>query len=156
MLHAVSTGYSEGTNTSFSLPSQNSSLSAPVQFDGSSFALQNQLSSTSNQAQLRRNEDALALGPPQTSTSGFHQNMGVSNVSSFSGVEDYIPEEEIRMRSHEMLENDDMQHLLRLFNMGGHGHAPITEDGYPYSSGAYMANTSLNYNIFNKKFLHFL
>jgi hypothetical protein len=35
-----------------------------------------------------------------------------------------------------MLENDDMQHLLRIFNMGGQGLSSFnaTEDGYPFSS----------------------
>lgn len=132
--------------TSFSIPSQNANLNAPVSFVGSSFALQNQLPSTSNQAQLQRSENVLALGPPQSSTSGF-QNVGASNLTSFRGVDDFFSEEEIRMRSHEMLENEDMQHLLRIFNMGGHGHVPnVAEDGYPYSSG-YMPNTSLNYNF---------
>lgn len=147
MLHAVSTGYNEGMDTRFSLPSQNSSLNAPVQFDGSSFALQNQLTSTSNQAQIQRNEDTLALGHPQTSTSSFHQNIGVSSLTSFRGAEDCFPEEEIRMSRHEMLETDDMQQLLHFFSMGGHGHPSITEEGYSYSSGSYVPSTSLNYNF---------
>lgn len=131
--------------TRFSIPSQNGNLNAPVHFGGSSFSLQNQLPGTSNQAQMQ-SENALVLGPPQSSASGF-QNLGASNLTSFRGEEDFFPEEEIRTRSHEMLENEDMQHLLRIFNMGGQGHVPnVAEDGYPYSSG-YMPNTSLNYNF---------
>ncbi|KAI7979065.1 Calmodulin-binding protein 60 B [Camellia lanceoleosa] len=49
----------------------------------------------------------LALGPPQSPMSGF-QTGGTSNFTSYRGFEDYFPEEEIRMRSHEMLENEDM------------------------------------------------
>lgn len=131
--------------TRFSIPSQNGNLNVPVHFGGSSFSLQNQLPGTSNQGQMQ-SENALVLGPPQSSASGF-QNLSPSNLTSFRGMEDFFPEEEIRTRSHEMLENEDMQHLLRMFNMGGQGHVPnVAEDGYPYSSG-YMPNTSLNYNF---------
>lgn len=51
------------------------------------------------------------------------------------------------MRSHEMLENEDMQHLLRIFNMQGQTQT-ITgaENGYPYSS-AFMPNPSPNYSL---------
>jgi hypothetical protein len=52
-----------------------------------------------------------------------------------------------------MLENEDMQQLLRIFNMGGQGLSSnsVTEDGYPYSS--YMPSPSpspspsLNYSL---------
>ncbi|KAJ0668595.1 putative CALMODULIN-BINDING PROTEIN60 [Helianthus annuus] len=59
--------------------------------------------------------------------------------SSFRGLEDYFPEEEIRMRSHEMLENEDMQHLLRLFNTGSGqtSGSHVNESYYP----GYMPNT---------------
>lgn len=36
-----------------------------------------------------------------------------------------------------MLENEDMQHLLRLFSMGGHASVSVPEDGFGFS-GAYM------------------
>lgn len=141
-----SPGYTEGMANRYSVQSHNVNLNAPVQYNAS-FPLQNQLPSTSNQAQLQRSEDVLAIGPPQSSTPGF-QNIGASNLTSFRGMEDLFSEEEIRMRSHEMLENEDMQHLLRIFNMGGgHGNVPnVTEDGFPYSSG-YMPNTAMNYNF---------
>lgn len=52
------------------------------------------------------------------------------------GVEDiFSSEEEIRMKSHELLENEDMQNLLRVFSMGGAGAGSLAEDGY-YSSFA--------------------
>jgi hypothetical protein len=133
--------------TRFSLQSQNGNLNAPVQFDGTSFPLQNPLISASYQAQIPRSENVLSLGTAQSSTSGF-QPIGASNLTSYRGVEDYFPEEEIRMRSHEILEHEDMQHLLRMFNGGGHAHASVNvaEDGYPYSSGS-MGTPSLNYNF---------
>ncbi|PON50409.1 Calmodulin-binding protein [Trema orientale] len=141
------TGYNDGLATGFPIQPQNVNQNAHVQFSGSSFALQSQLPSTSNKAQLQRSDNVLAIGPPQSSTSGF-QSIGASNLTSVRGVDEFFPEEEIRMRSHEMLENEDMQHLLRIFNMGGgQGHVPsVTEDGFPYASG-YMPNTSVNYNF---------
>ncbi|XP_068321296.1 calmodulin-binding protein 60 B-like isoform X2 [Pyrus communis] len=147
-------GYTDGMANRFSVQSQNLNLSAPIQLDGLSFPLQNQQPITSHQAQFQGNENMLALGPPQSSTSGF-QNIGTSNPS-YRGAEDLFPEEEIRTRSHEILENEDMQHLLRIFNMGGqgqgqghgYGHASmnLTEDNYPYPS-PYMPTPQVNYSV---------
>ncbi|KAJ1434795.1 hypothetical protein SESBI_05155 [Sesbania bispinosa] len=139
-------GYHDGTNTRFSMQPQNANLNSSIQFDNTAFPLQNQLISASHQSQLPRNENELTLGPPQPATPGF-QTVSYSNPT-YRGFEDFFPEEEIRIRSHEMLENEDMQHLLRIFNMGGQSHAPFNapEDGYPYSS-AYMPATSTNYNL---------
>ncbi|CAN6968272.1 unnamed protein product [Brassica oleracea var. botrytis] len=87
----------------------------------------------------------LAIGPPQSSTSHY-QNINQANLNPFEdwsnhgergggGAEDFFSEEEIRLRSHEMLENEDMQKFLRLFSMGGGGAgngspAHFPEDGY--------------------------
>ncbi|CAH1415746.1 unnamed protein product [Lactuca virosa] len=140
----VTTGGYDGT-------SHNMNLNAPTQFDSSSFTLIN-----SSQHPPRNDNNILALGLTQPSTPGFLS--GPTNTlnlsSSFRGLDDYFPEEEIRMRSHEMLENEDMQHLLRLFNMGsgqtpgGHGQTSggshVNESYYPYSSG-YVPNTPSNF-----------
>ncbi|KAJ0798436.1 putative CALMODULIN-BINDING PROTEIN60 [Helianthus annuus] len=69
----------------------------------------------------------------------FHTTNTLNLSSSFRGLEDYFPEEEIRMRSHEMLENEDMQHLLRLFNTGSGqtSGSHVNESYYP----GYMPNT---------------
>ncbi|XP_010259795.1 PREDICTED: calmodulin-binding protein 60 B-like [Nelumbo nucifera] len=140
-------GYNDNLATRYPAQSQVNSNSH-VQFDGNSFAPQNQMISTSHQTQFPRNENivGLALGPPQSSTPGF-QNVGpsiqASNVSSYDdwshsrengGVDGFFSEEEIRMRSHEMLENEDMQHLLRIFSMGGQTAINISEEGYSYPS----------------------
>lgn len=90
----------------------------------------------------------LALGPPQSSTSGYQNINSASvhqaNLNPFEdwsnhrerGPEDFFSEEEIRLRSHEMLENEDMQQFLRLFSMGGgNGSAAhLPEDGYTFPS----------------------
>lgn len=125
---------------------QNVNLNAPMQFDNASFPIQNQLIGNPQQVQLPSNESLLALGPPPASAPAF-QPVGTSNLNY--RVDDFFPEEEIRMRSHEMLENDDMQHLLRIFNMGNHGHtstANVPDDGYPQSS-AYMPTPPAGYSF---------
>ncbi|KAF2579416.1 hypothetical protein F2Q68_00003787 [Brassica cretica] len=63
-----------------------------------------------------------------------------SNTGNRGGGDGFLSEEEIRARSNEMLENDDMQQLLRLFSMsGGGGGGPQTpinmgEDGFGFNS----------------------
>ncbi|KAL8228176.1 hypothetical protein R6Q57_015760 [Mikania cordata] len=123
------------------------SYDEPTQFDTTSFTFHNPLINSSQQHHAN-DDNILALGLTQPSTPNFLSgNTNTLNLSSsFRGLEDYFPEEEIRMRSHEMLENEDMQHLLRLFNMGNggtHGQTSgnhVNENYYPYSSG-YMPNT---------------
>ncbi|KAI9117363.1 hypothetical protein K1719_011529 [Acacia pycnantha] len=101
------------------------------QFDSSSFVSQDQLISN-HQPQSSRNDHGavgLALGPPKPSPSGFH--VGSSSIQPAilnpfeewshnrdRGVDEFLSGEEIRIRSHEMLENEDMQQLLRIFSTG--------------------------------------
>ncbi|KAK7319610.1 hypothetical protein RJT34_04333 [Clitoria ternatea] len=137
----------DGTTSRFCMQPQNAHLISSVQFDDNAFPLQNQLMSASHQAQLPKIENGLTLGPPQSTMPGF-QTASISNPT-YRGVEELFPEDEIRLRSHEMLENEDMQHLLRIFNMEGQAHHPsfnAHEDGYPSSSG-YMPSTSMSYNF---------
>ncbi|RAL50844.1 unnamed protein product [Cuscuta campestris] len=71
----------------------------------------------------------LALGPPQSSSCF---PLPVHQTNNLNPIDEYMSEEEIRMRSHEMLENEDMQHLLRIFSMGGGAHTSVNipEDGF--------------------------
>ncbi|KAK7362936.1 hypothetical protein VNO77_05061 [Canavalia gladiata] len=139
-------GYHDETTTRFSVQPQNTNINSSIQFDENTFPLQHQLMSVSPQAQVPRNESGLSIGPPQSATHGF-QTASVSNPT-YRGVEEFFPEEEIRIRSHEMLENEDMQHLLRIFNMGGQANHSFNahEEGYP-SSSAYMPATPMSYNF---------
>ncbi|KAJ4825107.1 Calmodulin-binding protein 60 B [Turnera subulata] len=141
-------GYNDSMEARFSMQPENGNLGTSFQFDATSLPLQNPVVGAAQQAQFPRTDDLLALGPPQSSAPGF-QGVGSSNFTSYRGAEDFFPVEEIRMRSHEMLENDDMQHLLRIFNMGGGQSQPsftTPEDGYPYSS-AYMPAATPNYSF---------
>ncbi|CAK7350702.1 unnamed protein product [Dovyalis caffra] len=138
-------GYNDGMAARFSMHTQNGNLNTPFQFNATSLPLQNHLVNTSQQ--VLGTGDLLALGPPQSSTSG-SQSFGASNLNLHRGTEDFFSEEEIRTRSHEMLENEDMQHLLRIFNMGGQGLSSFNfdEDRYPYPS-TYMPSPSPNYSF---------
>ena len=145
-MNNICAGYHDGAATRFSMQPQNANLNSSMQYDNSAFPLQNQLMSTSHQAQLPRNENGMILGPTPSAIPGF-QTVSSSNPI-YRGFEELLPEDEIRIRSHEMLENEDMQHLLRIFNMGGQTHASFnaTEDGYPYSS-TYMPANTMSYNV---------
>ncbi|KAG5563715.1 hypothetical protein RHGRI_000050 [Rhododendron griersonianum] len=144
-------GYNDNLATRYPSPFLNSNSRS--QFDSSPFPLHDQQISTSHQIQNNSfdNKVGLALGPLQSSTS--FQTIGPSvqhsNINPFDdwsnnrdkgAASDFMSEEEIRIRSHEMLENEDMQHLLRLFSMGGHASVSGPEDGYPFPS--YMPSPS--------------
>ncbi|KAI9191901.1 hypothetical protein LWI28_015193 [Acer negundo] len=142
-------GYNDNLATRYTTQSQLGNSNSGAQFDGTSFIPHDQLINNSHQVQDTRydnnNAASLALGPPQSSNSEFQgvgSSMQTTNPNPFDdwshnrdrGVEDLFSEEEIRIRSHEMLENEDMQHLLRLFSMGGHSSNNIHEDGYTFPS----------------------
>lgn len=152
------TGYNDHLTGRYSNQSHllNSSRS---QFGSTEFPLSDQQVNNSQEIQIARHDNnraALALGPPQSSPSSSFQTVGTSSVqqsdlnpfddwsqSRDKGVDDFLSEEEIRIRSHEMLENEDMQHLLRLFSMGGHAAANIPDDGFSFPS--YMPSPSQNF-----------
>lgn len=141
-------GYNGNLATRYSTQSQILNPNSRTQFDSGSFALHGHLISDSHQAQSSRNDNSavgLALGPALSSTSGFQTTNSTIQPASLNpfedwtqnrdkGVEDLFSEEEIRIRSHEMLENEDMQHLLRIFSMGGHASINMPDDLSTFSS----------------------
>ncbi|KAK7302696.1 hypothetical protein RJT34_13592 [Clitoria ternatea] len=139
-------GYHNVSTTRCPMQPQDENLHSSVHFDNTVFSLQNQLASASHQSQFPRNENGVTIGSRQSATPDF-QTVSTPNPT-YRGFEDFFPEEEIRTRSHEMLENEDMQHLLRIFNMGGQSHTSFNalEDTYPYSS-AYVPATSKSCNL---------
>ncbi|OMO72808.1 Calmodulin binding protein-like protein [Corchorus olitorius] len=148
-------GYNDNQSTRYSGQSQLVNSNTRNEFETTQFVTHEQLINNSQQAQSSRNDNnvvGLALGPPQSSALGFPNSMQSSNLNPFDdwtnnrdkGVEDLFSEEEIRLRSHEMLENEDMQHLLRLFSMGGHASINVTEDG-GYGFPNYMASPMPNF-----------
>ncbi|WZZ89961.1 hypothetical protein YC2023_118540 [Brassica napus] len=150
-------GYDQTMATRYPLHPQLVVSNPRAQFEVASGATtQDQLMGNLHQGQSSMNNQnmngMLALGPPQASTSGY-QNINSSSVQQANlnpfedwsnhrerGAEEFFSEEEIRLRSHEMLENEDMQQFLRLFSMGGGGGggngsaSHLQEDGYTFPS----------------------
>ncbi|KAG7584319.1 CALMODULIN-BINDING PROTEIN60 [Arabidopsis suecica] len=118
-----------------------------MHFGNSAFAPQDQLVNNTHESQSMINSNGgvrLALGP---ATGSQNQQLvqpppEINSYNDWSntcnrGVEGFLSEEEIRARSNEMLENDDMQQLLRLFSMnGGDQQTPMNmgEDGFGFHS----------------------
>ncbi|XP_038711544.1 calmodulin-binding protein 60 D-like [Tripterygium wilfordii] len=140
-------GYNGSMDVKLPIQMQSDNLNTSSQLDATSFPLQNPLTSVPHQTQFTRRENVMAVGLPESSTSGF-PSVGTSDFTSFRVAQTLLQEEDIRMRSNEMLGDEDMQHLLRIFHMGGQAHASFddNENGFPYSS-AYMCNTPLNYSF---------
>ncbi|OVA20936.1 Calmodulin binding protein-like [Macleaya cordata] len=143
-------GYNENMETSYLMnPQHQVNPNTHIQFDGS-IPPHNQLISASHQAQMTRNDnrDGLSSVLPQSTSSLFQTvvpSVEPSNLTSYN--DEFLSEEEIRMRSHEILENEDMQHLLHLFSMGNHNPVNATEDMYPYSSSIpFPSSTNYSYN----------
>ncbi|CAE5989010.1 unnamed protein product [Arabidopsis arenosa] len=118
-----------------------------MHFGNSSFAPQDQLINSTHESQSMINSNGgvrLALGPATGSQNQqlVHPPPEINSYNDWSntcnrGVEGFLSEEEIRARSNEMLENDDMQQLLRLFSMnGGDQQTPMNmgEDGFGFHS----------------------
>ncbi|KAL6899237.1 hypothetical protein ACP4OV_005895 [Aristida adscensionis] len=137
---------------------QNITANIPMPYERSSLSPESQFSGSSLQTQASRDSNMLALGPPQQQHQTFEfpalaQSMQSTALSPFDewpqpqenrgGVDDYLMEE-IRMRSHEILENEEMQQMLRILSMGG-ASANLTEDGFNFPS--FMPPPSPNLNF---------
>lgn len=136
-------GYNDDITARYRNPPQLMNSTLRSHFDATLF--------TENQFQ--HDTHTLSLGPP-LSTPSFQEGNSSSlqqpnpfedwPTTREKGV-DFLSEEEIRMRSHEMLENEDMQNLLRIFSMGGQ--AP-PEDGYGFPP--YLASPSSSDFTYNE------
>ncbi|KAF3514393.1 hypothetical protein F2Q69_00004609 [Brassica cretica] len=144
--------YSQSQGTSFPAQSQLADTTSYMHFGNSSYAPpQDQLINNMHESQSMINSNgggSLALGAPTGSQSQHlvqpppEVNLfnDWSNTGNRGGGDGFLSEEEIRARSNEMLENDDMQQLLRLFSMsGGGGGGPQTPinmggDGFGFNS----------------------
>uniref|UniRef100_A0A804PJ00 Calmodulin binding protein1 n=1 Tax=Zea mays TaxID=4577 RepID=A0A804PJ00_MAIZE len=139
--------YNANGNQSARYAANTQSIPANVgmQYDGSAVSPEIQFSGSSLQSQSSRGSNMLALGPPQQHQSfefpALGQPVQPTGLNPFEewpqqqenrggGVDDYLMEE-IRMRSHEILENEEMQQMLRLLSMGGAG-TSLAEDGFNF------------------------
>ncbi|XP_057545528.1 calmodulin-binding protein 60 B-like [Amaranthus tricolor] len=145
-------GYNDNMVNKFSNQTHPMNSSSHNQFENTLFsqhALIGGNGSEQSQITESNNRAGLSLGPSQPSASGF-PIMQSSQPSSINAYDDWsqgqISEEDIRNRSHELLESDDMQQLLRLMSMGGHMNMPDeTFQSYP----TFMPTPS-NYNSFEE------
>ncbi|KAJ6813877.1 calmodulin-binding protein 60 C-like [Iris pallida] len=154
----VSTSYSGNQVTRYPAQSQHISPNVQMQFENTSYTPSTQFTNSSQQTGITRNDSTnLALGPPQQQNPGYnflgHPIQSAETPSTYDdwshhrngqSVDDFLTEEEIRMRSHEMLENEDMQQLLRVLSMGG-GSVNLPEDGFGFPS--YMPSPCPNFNF---------
>ena len=88
------------------------------------------------QAALSGHTDYMSAGTPSGST---YYPGDWSRPRTGNGLEDFFAED-IRVRSSEMLESDDMQRLLKTLGMGGDGMGPgfgHPDEPYSYSIQAY-------------------
>ncbi|XP_074269951.1 calmodulin-binding protein 60 C-like isoform X1 [Silene latifolia] len=146
-------GLNDAVGARYSAQSHTMNPNESMQYNTTSYLPPNQYIGASGLSQPCRNDDTLSLGPPQPSFPGFNP---VSTSNFYRGTEELLSEEEIRLRSNEMLEHDDMQHLLRIFGMGhsqGQNLVGATEDLYPYSSSGYAPAPSpaINFNFDDDK-----
>lgn len=147
IVFAIGSGYNDSLTTTYPTQTQYENSNSHAQYSSASFVPQDQQTNSSHQMQNHRYDkgEGLALGPAESSSSFQTLNTSVqhSSLNPFDwsqnrdeGIEDFLSEEEIHARSHEMLENDDMQHLLRLFSMQGHSSITGPDDGFSFPSFA--------------------
>ncbi|CAA2938343.1 Hypothetical predicted protein [Olea europaea subsp. europaea] len=133
LLRPFSMGCHDNMITRYSNQSQLMNSSSHTQFDTTSFTQPDQQVNLSYDDRF-----GVALGPPLSSSFQVgNSSIQQANLNPFEdwshnrveGVDDFLSEEENCIRSHKMLEKEDMQMLLRLFCLGGH--ASINEMGWP-------------------------
>ncbi|CAD5173825.1 unnamed protein product [Musa acuminata subsp. malaccensis] len=149
--------YSGNEGVTYSSSPPNVASDTNMQYENACFTPQNEAIGSAQQSLITRNDStSLALALPQQTSIGFQpsshsmEHSGLNIYDDWSGqqdsrcMDDFFSEEEIRLRSHEMLENEDMQHLLRTFTMGG-ASVGLPEDGYGFPP--YMPSPCPNFNF---------
>ncbi|XP_051216868.1 calmodulin-binding protein 60 D isoform X2 [Lolium perenne] len=149
--------YNGNQTANYTANPQNVSGNITMQYDRSALSSDSQFSGSSLQTQTSGGSSMLALAPPQQQQHGFEfsalgQSMQPAGLSPFDqwsqpqenrGVDDYLMEE-IRLRSHEILENDEMQQMLRILNMGG-ASSNLGDDAFTFPP--FMQSPSPNFNF---------
>ncbi|KAL8488838.1 hypothetical protein ACS0TY_024952 [Phlomoides rotata] len=131
-------GYNDDMTARYRTPSQLMNPGSVSPFDAGLLTQQDHHQLNQFQSNTYDNRAGLALGLPQSSPS-FQESNSHAHLNPFEDWsssrekgDDFLSEEEIRLKSNEILENEDMQHLLRLFSMGGQSvTAPDDEFSFP-------------------------
>ncbi|XP_031483177.1 calmodulin-binding protein 60 D-like isoform X2 [Nymphaea colorata] len=150
---ATTSMYTDNSSAHYSALSQPLVPNSQLQFDTVTYPVQNQPMGSSHQMQGNQTDSVvgLGLGPPQPADCGFtsintpvhSMNMGPLDDWAQQRDHDFFSEEEIRSKSSEMLEHDDMQQLLRLFSMGG---GAMNMSDYEYTSYVQSPMPNYTYN----------
>ncbi|KAH9619257.1 hypothetical protein KSS87_007041, partial [Heliosperma pusillum] len=139
-------GLNDVIGARYSTQSHTLNVNGSMQYNATSFLPPNEFIGAPSLTQPLINNDTLSS--PQPSLQGFHP---VSTSNFYRGTDEFLSEEEIRMRSNEMLEHDDMQHLLRVFGMEGqcHGQNPVGPplDSYSYPGPSCAPTPEINFNF---------
>lgn len=148
--NVVTPGYNDNMANRFPNQSHLMNSNSHNQFESTSFSQHSFIGNSSQQPHITGNDNraGLAVGPAQPSASEFQviQPSQLSNINPYDDWSQNQISEDIRNRSHELLESDDMQQLLRLFSMGGH--ANMSDEAFSaYSS---FMPTPSNYNSFEE------
>ncbi|XP_072994308.1 calmodulin-binding protein 60 B-like isoform X1 [Typha latifolia] len=128
---------------------QNIPSNTHMQYNSTPLAPLNPVVRSLHETQVARDDHmGLVLGPSHQASVDLQQ-MGHSyddwsHHRESHGINDMFSEEDIRMRSHEMLENEDMQQLLRVFTSGG-GSASLPDEGDCFS--AYVPSPCSDFNF---------
>ncbi|XP_057544148.1 calmodulin-binding protein 60 B-like isoform X2 [Amaranthus tricolor] len=141
-------GLHDALGPRYPVQSQTMNANGSSHFNCTSVLPPNQFMGATGLSQPSRNNNVMNVGSTQPYLSGL-QPVGTSNFADYRGSENTLSEEEIRLRSNQMLEHEDMQHLLRIFGMGvGHDQNPasVSEDGYPYNA-AYAPSSAVNFDF---------
>ncbi|KAL8096169.1 hypothetical protein AgCh_037207 [Apium graveolens] len=149
-------GFNDSLTTAYPTQTQYDNSNSHAQYSSISFFPQDRQTNNSHQMQSHRydNGTGLALGPPESSSSFQTLNTSVQQSSlnhmdwsqnQDKGIEHFLPQEEIRAKSHEMLENEDMQHLLRLFSMQDHSSTTDPDDDLSFPS--FTSSPSQNFSF---------
>ncbi|XP_039132135.1 calmodulin-binding protein 60 D-like isoform X2 [Dioscorea cayenensis subsp. rotundata] len=152
----ISSRYGGNQSARYSTQTEHMAPNAQLQYESSSYNLQNQFIDSSQQAQITRNDSTgLVLTPSQQPSLGFQsmsQALQPSNLNSYadwttcqrdSRVDDLLSEEDIHMISRQLLENEDMQHLPHVPSIDSA--ANLSEDGFSFPS--FMPSPCSNYNF---------
>ncbi|XP_056692721.1 calmodulin-binding protein 60 B isoform X2 [Spinacia oleracea] len=150
--NVVTPGYNDNLVNRF--PNHQSQLMNPIshnQFESTSFSQHGLIGGGSSVQTHIIGNDNRASGLAAVSGSEFQVIQQPSQPSNINPYDDWpqnqISEDDIRNRSHELLESDDMQQLLRLFSMGG-GHVNMTDEAF--SSYPSFMPTPSTYNSFEE------
>ncbi|XP_051128554.1 calmodulin-binding protein 60 D-like [Andrographis paniculata] len=139
-------GYNDNIGGEYPTQCQDMNLSVAIGLnDYDPTPPQDQLIHHERQPLPSESENLLALGRPVSAMSGFHIG-SASNLAPYRAYE-HIPEDEIRVRSHEMLETEDMQHLLRMFSMGRYGQSSFNDNGSNYAYSVCTPTMHTNFGL---------